>query len=86
MNYIDRLTRGLLHQHLLLCSVAQRARRIRLGTEPLHRRGNRSLVSRKCLPDGGVIIDVLRHHLQHLREIHQREERRIESLLLGRVG
>jgi hypothetical protein len=86
LNYVNRLTRGLLHQYLLLCSVAQRARRIRLGTEPLHRGGNRSLVSRKCLPDGGVIIDVLRHHLQHLREIHQREERRIESLLLGRVG
>jgi hypothetical protein len=29
---------------------------------------------------------VLRHHLQHLRKIHQRNERRIESLLLCRVG
>lgn len=29
---------------------------------------------------------MLRHHFEHLRKIHQRDERRIESLLLSRVG
>jgi len=31
-------------------------------------------------------VNVLRHHLQHLRKVHQRNERGIESLLLRGVG
>jgi hypothetical protein len=38
------------------------------------------------LPDRGVIVDVLRHHLQHLRKTGQRDECRIESLFLCGVG
>jgi hypothetical protein len=86
LNYIDCLACGLLHQHLLLCRASQRSRRICLVPEPLNRGGDRSLVSRKRLADGGIVINVLRHHLQHLRKIHQRDKCRIESLLLCRVG
>jgi hypothetical protein len=38
------------------------------------------------LPDGGVIVDVLRHHIQHLRKTGERDERRIESLFFRGVG
>ena len=86
MNYIDRLTRGLLHHHLLLRSAAQRTRRVGLSAKPLHGSGNCCLVGRKCLTDGGIVVHVLRHHLQHLRKIHQSDKRRIESLLLRRIG
>jgi hypothetical protein len=37
------------------------------------------------MPNGGIIVDVLRHHLQHLRKIYQCDKRGIESLLLRRV-
>jgi len=34
------------------------------------------------LPNRGIVVDVLRHHLQHIGEVHQRDERRIEPLSL----
>jgi hypothetical protein len=44
------------------------------------------LIGQKRLPDGGVIVHVIRHHLQHLRKIYQRDERWIESLLHGSIS
>jgi hypothetical protein len=38
------------------------------------------------LPDRRVIVDMLRHHFQHLRKICQRDKRRIKSLLLCGIG
>jgi len=38
------------------------------------------------LPDRSVIVDILRHHIQHLRKARQRDKRRIESLFLRRIG
>jgi hypothetical protein len=83
---VDRLTRGLLHFHLILGVTAQRARGIGLGAQALNRSGNRCLVRQKCVADGGVIIDVLRHHGYDLGKIHQRDERWIKSRLLCCVG
>jgi hypothetical protein len=44
------------------------------------------LIRRKGLPDRGVIVNVLRHHIQHLRKTGQRDESRIESLFFCCVG
>jgi len=44
------------------------------------------LIGRKGLPDRGIIVNVLRHHIQHLRKTGQRDKRRIESLFLCCVG
>jgi hypothetical protein len=86
LNYINRLTRRLLHFHLLLGIALQRPGRIRLSSQSLNGGSDRSLISRKGLPDGGIIVDVLRHHVEHLRKICQRNKCRIESLALSRVG
>jgi hypothetical protein len=38
------------------------------------------------LSDGGVIIHILRHHVDHFRKVNQRDKRRIESRGLRRIG
>jgi hypothetical protein len=38
------------------------------------------------LPDRGVVVDVFGHHLDDRREVNERDECRIESLLLGGIG
>ena len=87
LNHIHGLTRRrLLHFHLLLLGGLQCAGCVRVGAQPLDRRGHFALIGGKCSADSGVIIDVLRHHLQDLREINQRDERWIESLLHGGVS
>jgi hypothetical protein len=43
-------------------------------------------MSGERLPDCGIIVDVLSHHVEHLRKVHQRDECRIESLLFCRIG
>jgi hypothetical protein len=86
LNYVNRLTGGLLHVHLELRIRAQRAGSICLGAQSLNRVGDGRLVSGKCDADGSVIVDVLRHHGDDLREIHQRDERRIESRCLRSIG
>jgi hypothetical protein len=40
------------------------------------------LIRREGLANSGIVVDVLRHHGQHIRKIHQRDECRIKSLLL----
>jgi hypothetical protein len=80
------LTRRLLHFHLLLGITLQRPGRVSLGTQSLNRCCDCCLIRRKRLPDGGVIVDVLRHHVQHLRKICQRDKCRIEPLFLRCIG
>jgi hypothetical protein len=75
-----------LHFHLGLLIGAQRAWSISLRAQSLNRIGHGRLVRRKCHADGGVIVYVLRHHRDHLRKIHQRDERRIKSRRLRRIG
>jgi hypothetical protein len=41
-----------------------------------------SLIGRKGGADRGIVVDVLGHHVEHARKIHQRNKRRIKSLLL----
>jgi hypothetical protein len=68
-----------------LRSAFQSSRVIGLIPQPLDRVGDGSLIRGKCSPDGGIVVDVLRHHLQDLRETRQRDKCWIEALLLGRV-
>jgi len=86
LDYIDRLTRGLLHFHLILVVAAQRAGSIGLRAQTLNRSRDRRLVRRKCVADGGVVVDVLRHHGDDLGKIYQGYERWIEARRLRRVG
>lgn len=57
-----------------------------MGSQPLNRSSNRRLVRQKRFADGGVIVDVLRHHGYDLRKIHQRYKCWIEARRLRRVG
>ncbi len=86
LNYIHSLACRLLHLDRLLRIAAKRTSGIGLSPQSLNRLRHSSLISRERLSDGGVIVDVLRHHLQHLREIHQGDKCRIESLTLSRIG
>lgn len=82
LDYINCLTSRLLHFHRLLRIAAQRSGIVGLRPQALNRRRNRLLIGGKRLADRSIVIDVLGHHVQHLREIHQRDKRRIEPLLL----
>jgi hypothetical protein len=44
------------------------------------------LISREGIPDGSEVVNVLRHHVQDLRKIHECNECGVETLLLRRVG
>ena len=84
---VDRLIRGgLLHFYLILVAAAQRARSIGLSAQPLNRSGDRRLVRRKRGADRRVVVNILGHHGDNLRKIHQRYERWIESRSLRRVS
>jgi hypothetical protein len=71
---------------LLLLVAAQGARAVRLSTQPLNRCTDGVLISRERLPDRGVIIDVIGHHRNDRRKIHQCNESGIESLCLRRIS
>jgi len=76
----------LLHLYLLLRGAAQGACVIGFIPQALDRSRHRSLIRSEGLADGGIVVDIFRHHLEHLRKIHQRNECRIESLLLRCIG
>ena len=38
------------------------------------------------MADRSVVVNVLRHHVEHLRKTHKRDECRVEPLLLSSVG
>jgi hypothetical protein len=82
LNYINCLARRLLHLHLLFRGAAQSARVISLISQALNRSRDCSLIRREGLTDGRIIVDILRHHVEHLRKIDERDKCRIESLLL----
>jgi len=75
----------LLHLDRLLPIRSQSARRIGLGAQSLNGIRHRRLVRHHGLPDRGIVVDVVRHHLQHIGEVHQRNEGRVEALLLRRI-
>jgi len=78
--------RPLLYDHCLLLIRAQCAGGVGLRPQPLNGIGDCSLIDGERLTDGGVVVDILRHHVQHLRKIHQCDECWVESLLLGGIG
>ena len=74
-----------LHLHGLLLIAIERPQGICLLTETLHRIHDRRLIRSERLPDGGKVVDVLRHHVQDLRKINERNESRIKALRLRRI-
>jgi len=86
LNHIDRLPSRLLHGHGLLLIAAQRARRVGLSSQALNGICDRSLIGGEGVPDCGVVVDVLSHHVEDLWEIYQCDECRVEPLLLRRIG
>jgi hypothetical protein len=86
LNNIDRLTGGLLHLDLLLFIASQRSCSIRLRAQTLDRSGHPDLVGSHSLSNRRVVVDVIRHHLQHGRESDQSKKGRIVPLLLRGIG
>jgi hypothetical protein len=87
--------RRLNHHHLHAPVLLQRDRLILIGvertpgkgvlTQRLNRRHHRLLVGLERLPQRGIIVKIFGHHVQHCGKIHQRNESRIEALLLRRI-
>lgn len=86
LNHVDGLARRLLHFYRMLRVAAQRSGRVGLRPKPLNRICHCALVAHEFVADCGIVVNVLRHHLEHLREVHQSNERGIKSLLLRGVG
>ena len=86
LDYIDCLTRRLLHFYFLLLAAAQRPGVVGLSAQPLNRCSDRVLISQERLPYRGVIVNVIGHHGNDGRKIHQCNEGGIESLFFRRVG
>jgi hypothetical protein len=86
LNHIDRLSPRLLYGHGLLLIAAQRARGVGLRSQALDGICHPCLIGREGIPDGGVVVNVLRHHVEDLREIYERDECGVETLLLRRIG
>jgi hypothetical protein len=70
LNYIYRLTGRLLYLYLLLGITTQSARGVGLRAQALNRSRDRCLIRVKSLTDGGVIVNVRRHHVQDCRKIY----------------
>jgi hypothetical protein len=75
-----------LYRHGLLRIAAQRARCVGLSAQALNGVGNCRLIGRESIPDCGVIVNVLRHHVEDLRKIYECDECGIETLLLRGIG
>ncbi len=74
---------SLLHLYLLLWSAAQCARSIRLRPQTLDSCRHLALICRDRRSNGGIVVDILRHHLDYLGKACQGDECRIKTLLLG---
>jgi hypothetical protein len=72
----------LLHLDLLLLGAAQRSGVIRLGAQPLDRGSHLRLIGNHSLPNCRIVVDIFRHHLEHVRETEQSKKCRIESMPL----
>ena len=86
LDHVDGLACILLHLDLLLRSAAQGARCVGLRPQPLNRCRHLILIRRDGCPDGGIVVNILRHHPQHLGKADQSNECRVEALLLGSRG
>ena len=86
LNHINRLPPRLLYRHRLLRIAAQRACRIGLTAQALNGICDSRLIRREGISDRGVVVDVLRHHVDNLREIYECDECGVETLLLCRIG
>jgi hypothetical protein len=75
-----------LEEDLLLTVAAKSAGGVGLLAQALDRIHDRALVGLEGLSDGGVIIDILRHHVEHLGKADQRQECGIKPLGLRRIG
>jgi hypothetical protein len=76
----------ILHDDLLLRAAAQCSGAVGQLAQTLHRIHYRIWVRLECRSDRGVVVDILRHHREHLGKLDQRNECRIEALRLRRVG
>jgi hypothetical protein len=54
-----------------LLIALQRSRFVRLGSQSLDRGTHSSLVSIKSLTNGGEVVDVFRHHVDHIGKHHE---------------
>src|SRR6201999_3876873 len=71
LNYVDGLPAILLDVHHLLGRRAQCARCVSLCAQSLNRRRDLSLVRQHRSPNGRIVVDIFRHHLDHLGKTHQ---------------
>lgn len=86
LNHINCLPARLLHRHGLLRIAAQRPGCVGLSAQALNRIGDSCLIGREDVPDCGVVVNVLRHHVEDLRKIYECDECGVEPLLLGGIG
>jgi hypothetical protein len=84
--HIDSLRACPLHNNRLLRVRAQSSRGISLGAKALDGIGNRGLICRHGLANRCIVVDIVRHHLQDVRKMHQSNESRIKSLLLRGIA
>jgi hypothetical protein len=71
----------LLHRNRLVLIAIQRTRSIGLLPQRLYGRHHRLLIRLKSSPQRRIVINVRRHHVQHLRKGYQRHKSRIEPTL-----
>jgi hypothetical protein len=86
LNDVDGLIGDLLHLNLLLLVGAKGSSGIGLAAQALDGGSHLGLVGRHRLANCGVVVDMVRHHLEHGGEGDEREEGRIEPLFLCGVG
>jgi hypothetical protein len=86
LNDVDGLIGDLLDFNLLLLVGAEGSGGVGLAAEALDGCGDLGLVGGHGLADGGVVVDVVGHHLKHGWEGHEGEEGGIEALFLRGVG
>jgi hypothetical protein len=86
LNDVDGLIGDLLNLNRLLWIGAEGSGGVSLAAQALDGSGDFGLIGGHCLPDGGVVVDVVGHHLKHGGEGDEREEGGIEALLLRGVG
>jgi hypothetical protein len=71
----------LLHRDRLVLVAIQRTRSIGLLPQRLYSRHHRLLIRLERRPQRRIVINMRRHHVQHLRKGHQRHKSRIEPTL-----
>jgi hypothetical protein len=75
----------LLHRNRLVLIAIQRARSISLLPQRLYRRHHRLLIRLERSPQCRIVINMRRHHVQHLRKGHQRHKSWIKPTLQSRI-